>query len=278
MKNILIPTDFSNNSWSALEYATKLFKDIPCNFFIIHIGKLNQSGVQSNSFSLIPESQSTLVKEKLSGLSIQMKEIRTNQKHKFTILQEYGNLIDVIRRTIDDKNVDLIVMGTKGASGIKKVVVGSNTGDVITKIACNLLVIPEKANYSETKEIALPTDYTIFYSHSILEAISEILKISKANLNIINFSKFKDHTNLFQKQNKTYLKDYLEEIFEKSHSFHTITDKKVNTVIEEFSENGNMDMVIMVAKNLNFIQQLLFDSAVEKLSFHTKVPLFVLHE
>jgi hypothetical protein len=37
-------------------------------------------------------------------------------------------------------------------------------------------------------------------------------------------------------------------------------------------------MLVMVAKNLNFLQQLLFDTTIEKLSFHSRVPLLVLHE
>jgi len=277
MKTVLIPTDFSKNSWNAVEYAVSLFKDIPCNFYVLHVGRIDQSGVEGNSFTMPTERLDAPVKEKLSELFKRIASITTNVQHNFIALQEYGNLVNSIRNTVAEKKVDLIVMGTKGASGVQQAVVGSNTGDVITKVHCNLLVIPEKANPIRPKEIAFPTDFNILYSHLILESISEMLHISGANLRVINVSKPTGRLNRTQKQHKHYLEDYLEELFSDSHSFQTITDEKVKNAIEGFAARGNIDMVIMVAKNLNYLQQLLFDSTIEKLSFHTTVPLLVLH-
>jgi len=277
MKNVLIPTDFSNNSWSSLEYAIAFFKDTPCHFYLMHVGNLNASGVQHNSFLTFPETDKLLIKEKIADLEAQIKALKTNNNHKFSITVKYGDLIHSIRKTIDKQHIDLIVMGTKGASGLKKVL-GSNTGDVITKVACTVLVIPEKINFTSLKNIALLTDYTIFYSHTVLEEIAEVLYTSSAKLKVLNFSAVKKSTTPFQEQNRIYLKDYLNELFIASHSFETIANKKVATVVEEFTDTRKIEMVLMTAKNLNFLEQLLFDSAAEQLSFHTKLPLLVLHE
>ncbi|MGJ8734979.1 universal stress protein [Zobellia laminariae] len=278
MQTILIPTDFSHNSWNALAYAVKLFKDVPCNFYILHVGALSQSSVKGNSFSLPMSKITPSIKEKLEDVFQRIKQLPINKEHHFVALQDYGNLVSILRKTVEEKKIDLIVMGTKGASGIQESVIGSNTGDVITKVACNLLVVPENAKFNSPKEIAFPTDYNIFYSHAILETISKVLHMCKANLQVIHVSNIKKELNATQKTNKTYLQDYLEELFAKSHSFHTLKDKNVKTAIDTFTKTGNIDMVIMVAKNLNFLQQLLFDSTIEKLSFHTTLPLLVLHE
>jgi nucleotide-binding universal stress UspA family protein len=218
------------------------------------------------------------IKEKLEELFQRIERLPINPKHHFIALQDYGNFVNILRKKVGGKKIDLIVMGTKGASGIKETVVGSNTGDVITKVPCNLLVIPENAELGSPKEIAFPTDYHIFYSHAILEAISEILHICKANLQILHVSNFQKGLSPFQKKNKAYLQDYLQELFGTSHSFHTLKDQNVKTAIEAFAKTGNIDMLVMVAKNLNFLQQLLFDTTIEKLSFHTTIPLLVLHE
>jgi nucleotide-binding universal stress UspA family protein len=278
MKTILIPTDFSENSWNAVEYAVRLFHDIPCTFYMLHVGRLSQSNIRSNSLTMPPEDLEISVKEKLTDLFERIERLPIEKSHHFIALQEYGNLVGAIRKVVDDHNINLIVMGTKGASGIQRAIIGSNTGDVITKVARNLLVIPEKAVFNKPKEIAFPTDFTIFYSHAILSALSEILRITGANLQVINVTRPKMRFSRAQNQNKGYLTDYLEELFKNSHSFHTLTDKTVKTAIESFTEKGNIDMLVMVAKNLNFLQQLLFDSTIEKLSFHTTLPLLVLHE
>ena len=278
MKTILIPTDFSDNSWNAVEYAVALFHDVPCKFYIFHIEPLTQSGVESNSFTMPTERLEVSVRKKLSEWFKRIALLTTHKHHYFIALQEYGNLVTGIRKTVAEKEIDLIVMGTKGASGIQEAIVGSNTGDVITKVPCNLLVIPEQVNLARPKEIAFPTDFNIFYSHTILESISEILQISGANLRVLNVPKPRGRLIYSQKKHKHYLEDYLKELFADSHSFHTLADENVKNAIEGFAVAGSMDMIMMVAKNLNFLQQLLFDTTIEKLSFHTTLPLMVLHE
>ncbi|MCM4173300.1 universal stress protein [Arenibacter sp. TNZ] len=278
MKNILLPTDYSNNSWNAMEYAVKLFRDVPCNFYILHVDPLIQSDLMHNSFAISTNTLDITLEDNLTYTHRLIQTISRNKAHHFITLHDYGNLIDIIRKTVLDKKVDLIVMGTKGASGIKGAIVGSNTGNAITKVPCNLLVIPEKAEPAIPENIAFPTDYNIFYSHSILEAMTKILRISKARLNVVNVSKPKVKLNTAQIQNMIYLQDYLLEVHEKSHTMHQLKDESVKSAIAGFVTSENIDMVIMVAKNLNFLQQLLLDTAIKKISFQTSVPLLVLHE
>ena len=278
MKNVLIPTDFSDNAWNALEYAVGLFQKVSCNFYILHIGSLNQSSTKGNSFTL-PLSHDPTIQEKLNRFFERVERLPQNKKHHFVALQEYGNVVDGIRKTVDDKKIDLIVMGTKGASGVKAAIIGSNTGDVITKVSCNVLVVPEDATIVlPPKEIAFPTDYNIFYSHTILESISEILQLSKGKIQVLNVLRNSLKLTPEQEKNKTYLLDYLEEIFPDAHRFYDIRNKNVKTAIHQHIIMGDAEMVIMVAKNLNFLQNLFFHSTIEKVSFHTNVPLLVLHE
>jgi nucleotide-binding universal stress UspA family protein len=278
MKTVLIPTDFSDNSWNALAYAVRLFKNESCTFFILNIGNLKQSVSSSNSFAFPTEKISPTLKEKLNFLFKRIKELPINEKHHFIALQEHGDFIDIMRKTVAAKKVDLIVMGTKGASGIKAAVVGSNTGDVITKVFCNVLVIPENATIARPKQIAFATDYNLFYTYPILEALTDLLSISKANLNVLNISLANAHLTKPQEKNKAYLQDYLSETLPLSHNFHRVIDDNIKNGILNFVALNQIEILVMVAKNLNFFQQLLFDTAIKKLSFHTTVPLLVLHE
>tara|TARA_R110000868_G_scaffold340595_1_gene601276 strand:- start:811 stop:1644 length:834 start_codon:yes stop_codon:yes gene_type:complete len=277
MKHILVPIDFSNNSINAITYAMELFKNTTCSFYILHVGKLNQSDIANNAFLTFPTSTEQSVEQKFKANFSKIKKLNFNTKHHFFPLLEYGNIIDKIRETVHNKKIDLIVMGTKGASGIKEKIIGSNTGDVITKVPVNLLVIPEKATYKTLKNISFPTDYNTFYSYKILNTLTELLHLDEGNLRVINAST-KKKLNIVQLKNKAYLQDYLEEVFEDTHSFHSINNMKVKNAIEDFTNDGKTDMILMAAKSINFLQQILFDTTIQKLSFHTTVPLFVLHE
>ena len=52
MKTILLPTDFSDNSWNAIEYALNFHKESACNFYLLHVNRL--SNVVTNDYPYIP--------------------------------------------------------------------------------------------------------------------------------------------------------------------------------------------------------------------------------
>ncbi|PWL37649.1 universal stress protein [Flagellimonas aquimarina] len=273
MKNILIPIDFSEYSENALRYAQGLFQSINCNFYLLHVNTLLNSEKKTILGKNLNGSKNVLAQ-----LMDKTKQQSANDNHHFYALNEHGFFIESVKKQIEDKSIDLIAMGTKGVSGLRQKVVGSNAGDVITKVQCNTLVIPKEIVFSKPSELAFPTDFNIFYSHSILSSITEILHLSDGQIRIMNVSKQDQTLNSDQEQNKAYLIDFFEESFQKRFSFHTITNKNVKSAIQCFVESRDIDMIVMVAKNLNFIQQVLFDSIVEKISFHTKNPFYVIHE
>jgi nucleotide-binding universal stress UspA family protein len=280
MKNILLPTDFSENSWNAIEYALSFYKESICNFHLLHVNRLNN--IITHDTPYIPSQEvieEVFIKPSKQQLEKLLKrivnEIPTNKKHHFLTLIDYNLFINSIRKHVKEKKIDLIVMGTKGASGLQEFMIGSNTGDVITKVPCTTLIVPENAKYTMLKEIALPTDFVLSYNVQILQSISEILKETNSSLNIVHISKKGGALNLDQQNNKNLLEDLFDEY---NYSFHILTNTKVENALEYFVESRDIDMIVMVAKNLNYFQQILFHSKVEKISYHTKVPFLVLHE
>ncbi|MCW5515774.1 universal stress protein [Muriicola sp. Z0-33] len=282
MKNILFPTDFSENAWNALKYAQRLFSKTKCNFYILHVSDYIDYPTVSISLegNKDVETQELMVpsKKQLNALLHKVESSNAIKKHKYFGIHEHGFFLESIKKHLEEKKIDLIVMGTKGVTGLRQRIIGSNTGDVITKVKCNALIIPLGIQYAEPKEVAFPTDYNIFYSHNILEALSDMLHLGEGKIRVMNVSRIGRELSNVQEKNKEYLLDYLNESFPGRNSFHTITNRNVNAAIQCFIESRDIDMIIMVAKNLNFIQQVLFDSLVEKISFHSSVPFFVIHE
>lgn len=282
MKHILFPTDFSENAWNALKYARRLFKNTKCNFYLLHVSDYIDYPTVAISLSEDEqvETQELVVpsKKKLNDLLHMVETTNTNKKHKYFSIHEHGFFLEAIKKHLEEKKIDLIVMGTKGVTGMRQRIIGSNTGDVITKVKCNALIIPLGIEFTQIKEVAFPTDYNIFYSHNILEALTDMLQLGKGKIRVMNVSRMGRKLSKVQEKNKEYLLDYLSESFPERSSFHTITNRNVNAAIQCFVESRDIDLIIMVAKNLNFIQQVLFDSLVEKISFHSSIPFFVIHE
>lgn len=278
MKRILIPTDFSDNSRNAIQYAMALFKGTECAFSLFHITPIiSYSGAETSIVGSREVLEETILKESDMRLQAFLKRLEPplNTRHTFTTRAVYDFFVDAIRKEVEDKQIDLIIMGTKGASGLKKVAMGSNTGDVITKVKCPLLAVPENARYKKPREIAFPTDYHLGYDIKVLDTLIGMAKMNKSALRILHISKKGEQLSNVQTKNRDFLHDYFKEL---EHSFHFLTGRKLEREVQCFAESRDLDMIAMVAKNLNFIQRVLFRPAVEEISYHTDIPFLVLHE
>ena len=281
MKNILIPIDFSENSWNALRYAFELFKHIDCTLYLIHVADLREYPVAHSviipSLDPSPQNSKTPSKERLELFAKNAIQLYPDMAKRVFMVHEYGYLLDALQRNITEKKIDLVVMGTKGATGLKRLIVGSNTGDVITRLRCNTLVIPEGVAFRKPDEIIFPTDYNIFYSDSILSTLRTLLSLNDSRLQVVHVLRGNIDLSEEQLENQRYLFEYLTELFPDRFEARVVKDKKVTDAIQNFVSKEGADMIVMVAKNLNFIQQILLNSTVKKVSFQTKNPLFVIH-
>ena len=255
MKNILLPTDFSDNSWNAIEYALNFYKDSVCNFYVLHVNRLSTLATDNylydNDQDVLVDVNVEQTKKQLKAL---LKKITTkfgvHKSHKFYTLTDSNFFIESIRKHIEEKKVDVIVMGTKGASGLSKFIIGSNTGDVITQVKCTTLVVPENAKFNKIEEVAFPTDFSLSNGLHVLQPITEILDKNKASLRVLNITKKASDLNPQQQKNKELLEDYF---YNYTHSFHFLTNKKVEDAVQCFVKSRDINMIAMVAKKLDYV-------------------------
>ncbi|WP_283635453.1 universal stress protein [Aquaticitalea lipolytica] len=280
MKNVLLPTDFSENSWNAILYALNFFKNEKCNLYLLHVNKISNLTINDSPYILtqevIEEVYNKPSKAQLKKLLRKISEqVPNNKKHNFYTITDYNFFIESIRNHVSEKKIDLIVMGTKGATGLKKLIVGSNTADIITKVKCATLVVPENANYVDIKEVAYPTDFSLLYGIETLQPIADILDTYNSSIRILHICKKGEELNTSQKKSKELLEDFF---IHHKYSFHFLTNKRVEDAVQCFVESMGVNMIVMVAKNLNYFQQILFHDKIEEISYHTDVPFLVLHE
>lgn len=279
MKNILIPTDFSEDSQNAIRYALDYFSDVAVNFYFLHVSHQNpnfKEVVQENFSEFSAEMQTIqgvphLLKEEIKSCQLLSK----NKTYRFFPLQEELNLVEAIRKHVVEKEIDYIIMGTKGTSKINRSDMGSNTCDVITKVKCPVLVIPENVKFNGIKNIAFLTDYNCIYRNKVISTLSETLDLHQSALRVLHVKSLNTDITSSQTDNKGFLHYFFKE---KKHSFHFVESKDLEIGIQDFVETWEIGLVSIVAKNLNFIQRLLLRPAVKTVSDTTNVPFLVLHE
>ncbi len=279
MKNILIPTDFSENSQNAIRYAVDYYADIPVNFFILHVSHKNQIPKIEVSESLFESSGSIqLVYDPSLLLKEEVKLCKTwtkNPNHKFHALQEDMLLVEAIRKQILEKEIDVILMGTKGDSQSNQNEMGSHTYEVITKVKCPIMVIPEYAKFNVIRNIAFVTDYNCLYRNRVISTLAEALHLHNVPLRVLHIRPPNTSLTVAQTDNKGFLHYFFREI---KHSFHFLENKNVETGIQDFVDTWEISTVAIVAKNLNFIQRLMLRPSSNVINYHSEIPFLVLHE
>ncbi|MEN8124284.1 MAG: universal stress protein [Bacteroidota bacterium] len=281
MKNILLPTDFSDNSINAIHYAINFFRDIDCTFFLLNIYRIpyvapdqeltyfDHDNVARMEVELFNSSQNDLKK------TVEQFKDRVSPNHKFEMISDYNFFINSVENYVKEKKIDLIVMGTKGATGAKEIFMGSNTGDVIMKTKCNVLAVPENSIYQKPIEITFPTDFRIPYKKEDLDQLVEISKMHQSNIRILLFDK-KGVLDEEQKFNKKALNKIFDQV---THSYYTITNIDFEEALNCFTQSrGDVNLIAIIAKHYNFFQRLFFKPKVQELSFHSNIPLLVLHK
>lgn len=280
MKNILIPTDFSENSWNAIQYVLDFFKKEECK---IHLLNTYTPAIASSRFmaasmegGMLEKSAKTASKNGLKNLINRISREFGNSNHTIKTSSSFSFLVDEIKEILDAKEIDLIAMGTKGASGLKEVFMGTHTVKVIQAIRnCPVLVIPENFNVSNGAEIAFATDYKRNFDAEMLQPLKQMATILDATIRIIHITEEKV-LNKYQEANMHILTAYFRTI---KHTLHWIPSYASKTeVISEFLEELAINMLAIVNFEHSPLVQLLREPVVKHLAFHTQIPLLVLPE
>lgn len=171
MKSILLPTDFSKNSINAIHYAAELFNNEVCEFYVLNIQKassfVSDDLMTMTSSATIYHSLIDIAKKSIKNVIDQVKEKHNNKLHKFYSVVDYDNFVDGINQICEARSIDLIIMGTKGASGAEKMLFGSNTARVMQRCSTPVLAIPDGCDFKGLDKIAFTSNYLTKYDKKI---------------------------------------------------------------------------------------------------------------
>lgn len=273
MKQILLPTDFSDNSWSAIVYALKLYANETCTFYFLH----SWSFLESTSRTYITSTYVDQLKEKsikeLNELKGRVEVVNKNPNHTFQVIHTSEVLQDAIETAIKKYSIDMIIMGTKGATGAKEFFFGSNTVNTIQKIKqCPILIIPDGLDFVEPKQITFPTDFKRFYGDEILELI-QLSSLYNSQIRVLHINKEDKLTDL-QIDNMGVLKKYLKN---NAYSFHWMPDyAKKSETIHDFIEELEINILVMIKYKHNIIENIINEPVIKKLGFQVTIPFLVI--
>lgn len=269
MKRIGLPTDFSDNSKHAIKYAAKLFKG--AKFYLINAYDMPHAGVGvmvSILDMLKKESEEELVNLKKELIQ----EGVFSENDDVELVSEKGYVTDAVRTLVRPGKVDLIVMGTKGASGIQEVFIGSNTSEMISACSVPVLAVPEHTKIVAPKKIVFASDNKGYTSENILAPLQKLALNHDSEVLIVNVSNE-------QRDFDSALSEELNQhLLGTNHSFHVEKNDDVVDGITDFVNHHESDMLVMVLRKLTFFEALFHSSKTKTMAMHTAVPLLAVPE
>ena len=277
MKHILLPTDFSDNSWNAIIYAIKLFKNEDCTFHLLNtytpaIYRLDYVIGYPEQFGLVDAVRNTSRRNLYDMVSRISSEFPKNGKHNFRTHAKFDTMVSGVRESVDNLNIDLIVMGTKGATGAKEVLFGSNTVHVFKNIKCPILAIPSGFEYEKPLEILFPTDLNVDYNRFQIDILKHIVITNTSRVNALHVSEGRDLSSK-QKNNQFALEAQFKE---GSYLFHHFKSMNVTTAIDTFQLKSKINLLAMINNKHSFFENLFFKSTVNQIGFNLPVPFLVI--
>lgn len=279
-RKILLPTDFSNNSWLAIHYSIQLFKNEECDFYLLH-AFTGGSDLIKNIIRIDPgdefyEKAKEASEEQLSKtLDRLVFNEHSNPKHNFKTISVFNSPVEAIKDIVEQKDIEMIVMGTKGKTNDKGTVFGSVAVYVMEKVRnCPVIVVPEDGKHTLPKEIVFPTSYKTHYKSRELNYLTNLAKACDATIAVLHI--FEDNElDKNQKEHKQMLKDIFEEV---KYTFHTLSHYSVESAVNMFVESRDSDMVAFINKKHAFFGSIFTNPMVKGISFHSKVPILVMHD
>jgi nucleotide-binding universal stress UspA family protein len=264
--NILLPTDFSENAEKACDIAFKLAAFNNGTVSILHAYDLPYSD-RSMTTSLLEVMKENAEK----NMATFAEKVKKKYSGAFTTLVRLGNPIRLIHDQSEQDGIELVVMGTKGASGLEEVLIGSNAASVIQNTNKPVLIIPPKAELNDVKRIVFASDLDPKVKEQPLQRLAKFAKTLGASIDIVHIQ----HENSVPNGARDFYSSMLKEV---DHEFTIIRSENVEKAIVKEAAKENADIVAAINKRYGFFEGIFHRSMTSKLAYHTTLPLLVLHE
>lgn len=279
MKSILVPTDLSENAANAVAYALQFSKDTNVPLVFLHATRpmIDMPDVSMEFYDPIIYSDE---KEQIQFVQNHL-ELVANQigisllEINYSIKLKIGFAVDEIITASNKKSIDLIMMGTNGASGIDKFILGSITASVIKKSSKPVFAIPNGYQYSKLNKIVFATDYEGISNKKTLNPLFDIASLFDSKILMFHAIEAKEPIAAYIEELQVWKaeKNFL-------HVKHTNSIANCENIAEgiiDFATENESDVIAIIPHTYPFFKKLLHKSVSKQVAFESKIPILALH-
>ncbi|MGB0886729.1 MAG: universal stress protein [Vicingaceae bacterium] len=274
MKTILVPTDFSDTANKARDYAIGIAKELGAQIILINTFHIPYSGASAGTLvnlgKVAQEESEKAMHNQAEYLSLNFPNL------DFKTLCKPGLLLDSIKIIGKKKEVDLIVMGTTGASGILGSALGSNTSAIVGKINIPIIAVPKGSKVAYPTKIVIANDLLELGEESLFFYLKKIAAKKESMVDFLFVVKEEESAD--HKIERLKAKSNALQFTPQFHSINILGNQLVEDVVFEYIENKKSDLLVLISHQRGFWGDMFHKSVSKRLVKHAILPIMVLPE
>jgi nucleotide-binding universal stress UspA family protein len=272
MKRILVPTDFSETANKGRDYAVQLAQVLNAEVILLNSYHIPLTGAGAGTLvnldRIAGEEAKKSIKEQIAYLRLNYSNIT------FKSLCTTGLLVDTIKRVCNTENIDLVVMGTIGATGFVNNVLGSNTAALIGAIKTPIIAVPDKATIKFPEHMVVANDLVLGGEEELFEPLKEIIAGTNSSIDFLFV--VDEEYKLDNKIQRVKAANFDEEFDVQYHPFHFRNSENIEDGILDYITKKEVDLLVVVSHQRNFWEKLFQKSISKSLVKSIDIPILVL--
>ena len=273
IQKILVPVDFSVCSANALQVAGQLTQAFKAELTILHAFQIPATHGEPGSASMVNGLSEEVENEAKQNLKEMLAEFHSfgHIHYKSLIIHVYPT--EAIESALEKELFDLIVMGTRGSTGIEEKLIGSNTYSVIKNTTIPVLAIPQDQKISDFTDIAFAGDYMKIEERGIFVVLLEICKFFNSTIHILHVDENEENITTDEAFEARKFKQYFKNV---NHNYFFINNSDIEAGIYEYLESHKINLLVMIPRKHKVFERIFKESLTKKVACHAKIPLLSL--
>jgi nucleotide-binding universal stress UspA family protein len=269
MKKILVPTDFSTQAENALKVAAQLAKKHKCEIYLLHVLEIPLHKVDAlSTYNNLPEAVYFMKLahkqfEELKGKDY-LKKLKVHEH------VEFQEIFKGIFHQCEKHNIDLVIMGSNGANGLKEMLIGSNTEKVVRTSEAPVMVVKTEHKSFKTDHFVFASDFKDENKKPFEKAI-EFANIFDSKIHLLMVNTPNNFITTEEAQSR--MQNFVEVFKFSNYTLNVYNDMTIEKGIMNFSQSIQAHLIGMSTHGRQGISQFFNGSVSEDLVNHAKRPV-----
>lgn len=274
LKKILVPTDFSARAMGALHYAAAMAKHSDAEIVLLHVVEHYEHNTDLNQVIDLTETLRKAIQDKLIEIKNENMDL---WGIKISVEVASGKIYKQIYKTLQKQDIDLVVMGTHGSSGIdsfEKFILGSNAYRIVRMAQCPVITVRHAKDEVSFKKIVLPLDTTKETKDKIASAI-KIARVFGATIHLVGVTSRFEELRLGAEKLQNQLEDVAWSIQDAEVPVVSEYLKGDNVVkaINKYAKQIDADLIMIMTAEESAIAEFALGSSARKIVTESHVPV-----